>query len=652
MFRSVLGSACALSVLLAGMGTLSCGESTPALGEPVTVHGSVQKGPFVIGSSVSVSLLDSHLSPTGQVYNTQTNSDRGEFEVAFPASGPVSLEGEGFYFNEVTGQLSEAALTLRAFYAPAQTADQRVFINMVTHLTAERIKTLVGQGVAFAAAVPQAEGELVRQLHITSDDYEPSMAGVAMDVTGGDTRDNAYLLGVSSVLIQVAIGRAGSLDASLQELLNGYSLDLADDGSLQQERRDEVASALSLLQVDGIRANLAQRLSELGSTDTVPDMRSALDETQCCQQGTPFAGCRQAQDLSLCDVGLACVQDEACGEPRGACCVPAGGEGQPCEEIPDPNCPDPHLCNVISVCDEGLACGSPEVGPTSYLARTCLPAGGVNQPCRVDLSCDAGLGCVSSGGPDAVHCGADGCCVAAGGEQQPCSAEGSCDAGLVCTSNAGGVCGYFGPEATCCLSAAEVQVQCDSATNNCPDGQTCLEGSAGGDWHCVATGGQLQPCGADDSCNEGLVCSQSRPPPLAGPGGQPYYCNSAPRCCMPPLPVNGPDELPGAGASCGGPLGDCAAGFACISAICRVAGGLHEACGSDAACDADLYCVLQQGDNCNIGTGGVCCLPAGAAGQRCRPGSVCDAGLVCTSEDLGPDEFVCLGSGSNPDAGP
>ena len=48
----------------------------------VMLDGGVQKGPFVLGTSVSVSLLDAVGNPTGDVFNTMTDNDLGEFSVA------------------------------------------------------------------------------------------------------------------------------------------------------------------------------------------------------------------------------------------------------------------------------------------------------------------------------------------------------------------------------------------------------------------------------------------------------------------------------------------------------------------------------------------------------------------------------------------
>ena len=98
------------------MATWGCGDNSGTMTQAVTLAGAVQKGPFVLGSTVNVSTLDAKGSPLGQVFNTKTSSDLGEFQVDFMASGPVALEGSGFCYNEVSGGLSSASITLRAYY--------------------------------------------------------------------------------------------------------------------------------------------------------------------------------------------------------------------------------------------------------------------------------------------------------------------------------------------------------------------------------------------------------------------------------------------------------------------------------------------------------------------------------------------------------
>ena len=47
-----------------------------------SIHGFVQKGPFVQGSTITIQALDSlSLSPTGQSYSTITTNDLGSFSL-------------------------------------------------------------------------------------------------------------------------------------------------------------------------------------------------------------------------------------------------------------------------------------------------------------------------------------------------------------------------------------------------------------------------------------------------------------------------------------------------------------------------------------------------------------------------------------------
>jgi hypothetical protein len=214
------------------------GSGGGTLSPPFALGGAVQKGPFVIGSSIAISVVDAAGNPTGDVFNTQTDSNAGDFGTALPTSDPVSIEGTGFYFNEVDGELSGANLTLRSFYNPPDhNADEPAFINLITHLTHTRIKLLLGQGQTYAQAITQAEGELVAALGIGPPGFSlDQKAGNDVDVMGSDNLYNAYALSLSALFLEMAKiavkSKGGTIDGHLQEVLNQAQLDLADDGAL------------------------------------------------------------------------------------------------------------------------------------------------------------------------------------------------------------------------------------------------------------------------------------------------------------------------------------------------------------------------------------------------------------------------------------
>lgn len=243
----------------------------------VTLNGAVNKGPFVTGSTVNVSPVNDSGEPTGEVFTTQTINDLGEFSVNFKYKGYVSLQGQGFYYNEVIGELSGANITLRAFYEVTANGTQDAYINIVTHLTYNRVKNLISSGMDYPTAIAQAETELKDALAICPPGFDPGAVGTDMNISGGNTDANAYLLAVSMVIVQAASMRSGgSIDANLQELVNTYALDLESDGELNADKVDEIAAAKTASNPLEVMSMLEDRLRDVGSSADPPDIKRAL----------------------------------------------------------------------------------------------------------------------------------------------------------------------------------------------------------------------------------------------------------------------------------------------------------------------------------------------------------------------------------------
>ena len=144
---------------------------------PIQLTGAVQKGPLIIGSSIAVANLDLDLNPTGAVFATYTRDDQGQFEVEMTASDVVSIEGAGYYYNEATGLLSEGPIMLRALYGVGAGSADDAFVNVVTHLTYERVRGLIIGALSYADARAQAEQELQTALGITVPGFVVGAAG-------------------------------------------------------------------------------------------------------------------------------------------------------------------------------------------------------------------------------------------------------------------------------------------------------------------------------------------------------------------------------------------------------------------------------------------------------------------------------------------
>ncbi|MFH1808996.1 MAG: MopE-related protein [Pseudomonadota bacterium] len=218
------------------------------------------------------------------------------------------FEANGFYYNELTGELSNAPITLRACPVLTGTGMEidpetetevpiPVHLNILTHLTFERktgsdiAKYITQDGQLVCGVVPStvAEAELLVALQIGPPEYRlqnpcddiesrlPDLGESRAHILGGDTDANAFLLAVSAIFAQAAQDRGGSFDATLQELLNNTSLDLADDGELKPELVAELHAAEMALDTRAVMDLLSLRLADIGALTPVPDIDRIID---------------------------------------------------------------------------------------------------------------------------------------------------------------------------------------------------------------------------------------------------------------------------------------------------------------------------------------------------------------------------------------
>jgi len=227
----------------------------PTTENPITkavFSGYVQKGPFINGSSVMISLLDAHLNQTGTVFSTQIVDNSGNFEqrnMEF-ASNFVELKADGYYFNEVKGENSDGSLTL---YALADITDvNSVNVNILTHLERQRIMYLLqNNGLSFSDAEKQARREVLDIFKFTLPD---SVAAESLNIT-----DNALLLAVS-VIVQ---GQLSTGD--LSELLANISSDIRTDGKLDNSALgSQLMNNVAYLDLDQVKSNMENKYSGLG----------------------------------------------------------------------------------------------------------------------------------------------------------------------------------------------------------------------------------------------------------------------------------------------------------------------------------------------------------------------------------------------------
>jgi len=253
----------------------SCTTETPE--EPVIVEkpvkrenvgGFVQKGPFAIGTSVTVSELDSLLSQTGRNFNTQITTNDGNFHInnIVLNNNLVEIKADGFYYNEVKGVVSENRLTL---YSLSDLTDQStVNVNVLSYLEKARIECLVASGKSFKEAKKQAQKEVLKIFEIEKDNIPNSEQ---LDLSK-DGEDNAILL-ATSVILQ---GRRSV--AELSELLAKISLDIRTDGVLNDTLLgSDLINHAKILRLNSVRSNIEYKYSSMGKNDTIPDFEQFVN---------------------------------------------------------------------------------------------------------------------------------------------------------------------------------------------------------------------------------------------------------------------------------------------------------------------------------------------------------------------------------------
>lgn len=285
---------------------------------PVSISGAVQKGPFILGSSVTVTPVDN--APAAR---TETKNDLGEFEATVEEPGFATIEATGFHFNEAIGDLSSAPITLRAYYEIGN-GEPLVYVNIITSLTYQRVSRLVKEGADGRSAIVQAEGELRESLGLG--EAAADKAGAELTLTGGDSDENAYLFAVSGLFAQAAYLDAihqskcggGCVEAKLQELLNTTSSAFAQSGEVGGDVLTRLQAARLSIRNSAMEQALADRFEQTGSSAEVPDLDRVIPwevpaaVTQCAKNVLP--GVPEPCALAACGLNARPVTKDAIAE--------------------------------------------------------------------------------------------------------------------------------------------------------------------------------------------------------------------------------------------------------------------------------------------------------------------------------------------------
>jgi hypothetical protein len=325
-----------------------------------TISGTVQKGPYVLGSTIIVQELDATLAATGRTFQTTTNDSQGDFNVPVNVTSPyVELLASGYYFDELTNQRSAETLDLHAL------ADLRsgatVNVNLLTSMSDPLERALVGQGLTFAQAQSQAESSVLATLNFTA--LGTSFTNVGL--TGMSTA-SGEALAASLIVEQYAASFGGIEPARLAQLLFDIGAPATTDGGATgiptlAGLHAALCTTEQSIPAATVRANLTAYYASVSPPVTVPPFEQFLCgcglvcQAACVNPMTDVNNCGACG--KVCPVGGSCV---------GANCVCPTGDTV-CSNTCVNEQTDSNNCG---------ACGSPcPTGGTCQSAKCVCAAG-------------------------------------------------------------------------------------------------------------------------------------------------------------------------------------------------------------------------------------------------------------------------------------
>ncbi len=243
-------------------------DSSPPV-ETVTVSGGVQKGPFIVGTSVLVNILDESGNPTDSTILTEITDSIGSFSFSVDENSIVQIAAEGYYYNELNGNLSNGTLSLKAIYSASGDNNNQAYVNILTHLINDRVLELIRtENLDVDSAISQSQAELISALEpVLHVENISSFTNLSIfNESNGNENGNGYLLALSTAFYHyaesTAEGTSSSADAQLSLILNQITDDFATDGTINQNNfTNNLTSALRSLNPSAITENLINRSS-------------------------------------------------------------------------------------------------------------------------------------------------------------------------------------------------------------------------------------------------------------------------------------------------------------------------------------------------------------------------------------------------------
>lgn len=265
-----------LILAIAGLlAVTSCSDSKDEIDDQFiqTAHivkGKVEKGPLVSGSTVEMRTLDKDMTPTGASYTTTIENNTGDFTYgSLKMNSPYAkLTADGYFFNEVDGELSTSTIKLNAIVDLSD--NSTINVNIVTHLKSLRIVYLVtSKGISFAEANKQAQKELMTAFALQ--DFGTKDASQYSIIAGDDAA--GALIAISSYIL------SDRSEAEIVEFLSKLTNEFSSTGTFTDSTKEQLKKTKYYLngKLEDINQNIVNRYKELGYNVSVKDLAYYFD---------------------------------------------------------------------------------------------------------------------------------------------------------------------------------------------------------------------------------------------------------------------------------------------------------------------------------------------------------------------------------------
>lgn len=209
--------------------------------------------------------LDADLDETGESFTSTITDNEGTFTFGSKLlkSPYVKLSASGYYFNEVTGELSKGTLALNAVAILQNAAD--VNLNILSHLKYQRVMDLVAKdGKSFKEANNQAQEEVLKTFGLEK--YAKTDVN-HFSITSG-TDEAAALIAVSSLILY------NRSEAQITEYLSQLSEEFAEDGNFSETTKLQIRKDMFSLEskLPQIAENIKKRYQEMGKEVAVKNL--------------------------------------------------------------------------------------------------------------------------------------------------------------------------------------------------------------------------------------------------------------------------------------------------------------------------------------------------------------------------------------------